>query len=62
MYKEADIAFESGDYWVLRVATGFEVYKTGVTCSTRCAIIGYRGDEGLQRAKSEIARRQLGAA
>jgi hypothetical protein len=57
MTKEQDIAYEEGDYWVLRIPTGFEVYKNGITHSTRCARIGYKGDDGLQRAIAEIKRR-----
>lgn len=53
-----DIVFETDRYWVKRVPKGFEVYKTGLTHSTRVAIIGYTGDKGLQRAKDEIARRE----
>lgn len=59
MYRETDIAYEDGDYWVLRVPTGFEVYKVGITHSTRCAIIGFKGDKGLERAKLEIERRKV---
>src|SRR5512143_439570 len=55
---EKDIVFETKHYWVKRVPKGFEVYKTGVTHSTRVAVIGYTGDKGLQRAKDEIARRE----
>jgi hypothetical protein len=53
-----DIVFETDRYWVKRVPKGFEVYKTGLTHSTRVAIIGYTGDKGLQRAKLEIERRE----
>jgi hypothetical protein len=53
-----DIVFETEHYWVKRVPKGFEVYKTGLTHSTRVASIGYTGDKGLQRAKDEIARRE----
>ena len=53
-----DIVFETDHYWVKRVPKGFEVYKTGLTHSTRVAIIGYTGEEGLQRAKLEIERRE----
>jgi hypothetical protein len=53
-----DLVFETDHYWVKRVPTGFEVYKTGLTHSTRVAIIGYTGDKGLQRAKLETARRE----
>lgn len=57
--KESDIAYESpcGKYWVKIVAYGYDVYKTGITHSTRCAIIGYKGDIGLERAKREIEKR-----
>lgn len=58
MYKESDIAYEKGPFWVLNLkAKGFEVYKTGISYSTRCAIIGYTGDKGLARAIAEIERR-----
>jgi hypothetical protein len=57
-YKESDIVYESGAHWVLRVKNGFEVYKNGVTHSTRCAIIGFKGAEGLERAKAECDRRE----
>lgn len=56
-YNVADIAFEADGYFVLRVKTGFEVYKTGITHATRCASIGFKGDAGLARAKAEIDRR-----
>lgn len=57
-YKLADVVHETAQHWVLRVPGGFEVYKTGVTHSTRCAQIGFTGDEGLQRAISECVRRE----
>jgi hypothetical protein len=53
-----DVVFETDHHWVKRVPKGFEVYKTGLTHSTRVAIIGYTGDKGLQRAKAEIERRE----
>ena len=53
-----DIIFETDQYWVKRVPKGFEVYKIGLTHSTRVAVIGYTGDKGLQRAKLEIERRE----
>jgi len=59
MTNPSDIVYEQGDYWVKRVAKGFEVYRVGVTSSVRCARIGYGGDKGLERAKSEIERRIL---
>ncbi len=57
-YTEKQIAFEKLDYWVLDLGRkGFEVYRNGITHSTRCAIIGYTGPKGLDRAKAEIERR-----
>jgi hypothetical protein len=59
MMKESDIIFESGKYWIFNAKQkGFEVYKTGITHSTRCAQIGWTGQVGLDRAKQEIKRRQ----
>lgn len=62
--KESDILYESGDYWIARTPRrkGFEVYKIGATHSTRCAIIGYEGQKGLDLAKEEIKRRQVSNA
>lgn len=66
MLKLTDIALESpcGKYWVHNKghqdgSKGYEIYKSGVTHSTRCAIIGYKGEEGLKRARQEIERRIL---
>lgn len=56
--KESDILYENPTHWVARSAkTGFEVYRKGITHSTRCASIGFEGDRGLQRAKAEADRR-----
>ena len=57
MTRESDIAYESEDYWVLKTRKGFEVYRKRITHSVRCAIIGYPGQKGLDRAIAEIARR-----
>ena len=58
MYKESDIAYEKGQFWVLNLGSkGFEVYKNGLTHSTRCAVIGFSGQNGLDRAIVEINRR-----
>jgi hypothetical protein len=58
MYKESDIAYEKGSFWVLNLGSkGFEVYKIGITHSTRCAVIGFSGQIGLDRAIAEIDRR-----
>jgi len=59
MIKEKDIMHETPNYWVLRIKTGFEVYKTGITHSTRCARIGFKGDVGLSKAITECNKRQL---
>ena len=57
--KESDILYQNGDFWVCKALknTGFEVYRDGLTHSTRVAIIGYTGEEGLSRAKAEADRR-----
>jgi hypothetical protein len=55
--KESDIIYEKGDYFIIKVKTGYEVYKNGITHSTRCAQIGYHGDKGLQKSIQEIDRR-----
>lgn len=57
-YTEAQIAYEKGEYWVLNLGKkGFEVYRNGITHSTRCAVIGFQGGTGLSRAIAEIDRR-----
>ena len=57
-YTETQIAYEKADYWVLKLGfKGFEVYRNGITHSTRCAVIGYQGEKGLSRAIAEIDRR-----
>ena len=57
-YKLKDVVYENGKHWVLRVTGGFEVYKINSTHSTRCAVIGWKGEEGLSRAIAEADRRQ----
>ncbi len=49
--------YESGDFWVVKAAKGYEVYQTGATASTRVAIIGSEGEKWFQRAKDEADRR-----
>lgn len=49
--------YEVGDYFVLKAAKGYEVYRNGAVAATRCAIIGYEGGEGLRRAIAEADRR-----
>lgn len=58
MTKLSDIVFKTAKHWVLRTPKGFEVYFISITHSTRCAVIGYTGQNGLDRAKAEIARRE----
>lgn len=57
-HKEKDIVYEDGPYFATKARYGFDVWLSGVTHATRCAIIGFKGDEGLQRAKDEIERRK----
>ena len=56
---EADILHENGPFWVCRTDKGFEVYRAGITHSTRVATIGYKGQPGLDRAKQEADKRAL---
>ena len=53
-----NIIFETQKHFIVRVSKGFEVYEIGPTAATRCAVIGYEGDKGLERAKLEILRRE----
>lgn len=53
-----DIVYEGKTYWVLKVVDGFEVYRKGVTCSTRVSQIGTQGDEGLKRAINDCKNRE----
>lgn len=55
--KPSDILYENGDFWVCRAGKWFEVYRSGITNSTRVATIGYEGQTGLDRAKSEADKR-----
>lgn len=58
-YNLSDIVTESANHFAIRVGEkGFEVYRKGLTHATRCAIIGYTGDRGLQRVSAEIERRE----
>jgi hypothetical protein len=54
--KEVDrIVYEKGDYWVrLNEKKMYDVYLNVGTHSVRRAIIGFKGDEGLQRAIDNI--------
>ena len=55
-----DIVYEtpSKRYWVCRVRYGFDVMENTATCAKRVGIIGYKGDDGLQRAIAEADRRE----
>jgi len=59
-YRVEDIVHEQGQHWVLRVPTGYEVYRIGVTHSTRVARIGRDSEtfDGRGRAIAECARRE----
>ena len=52
------IVYDVGDYFVVMSEKGYEVYKTGATAATRVAVIGYKGQKGLDRAKWEIEYRR----
>ena len=56
-YKLKDVKYEIGNFWVLKVEHGYEVYKTGITHSTRCAQIGFKDEVGLSKAIAEADRR-----
>lgn len=58
-YKLSDVKHETNTHFVLRVKTGHEVYKIGVTHATRCAQIGFSKDMNysLGRAIAECDRR-----
>lgn len=59
MMRESEILHEAGLYWVCKSTKhiGYDVFRTGLTHSTRCAIIGYEGEDGLRRAIAEAERR-----
>ena len=40
MIKESDIIKESGNYWVLKCRTGYDVMKNGITHSITIASFG----------------------
>jgi len=55
---EEDILYENGYYWVCKIENGwYEVYKNGITHATRCAVIGYQGEKGLNKAICECDKR-----
>lgn len=57
MYNLKDVMHESKYHWVLRVTGGYEVYRIGITHSTRCAQIGFTDNMGLLKAITECTRR-----
>ncbi len=59
-YRLEDIVFEMGKHWVLSVPNGYEVYRIGITHSTRVARIGRDSDtfNGRARAIAECERRE----
>ena len=53
LYREEQIVYETKSHWVLEVKPGyFEVNKTGITHSTRCAIIGPYNEPGRARRRA----------
>lgn len=64
---ENDILYENGDFWVSAAefgsgrlnpkSNGFIVWQVGVTHSVAKAMIGYSGQDGLERAKIEANKR-----
>lgn len=51
--REDQIAYETGTHWVLEIQPGrFEVYKSGVTHSIRCAQIGPYPEPGRAKARA----------
>lgn len=63
MVRPEDILHETAHFWVLAVGKkGFEVYRTGLTHSTRVARIGHATEQsphlGLPRAIQECERRE----
>lgn len=61
MLKTSDILHEGKSHFVVKAKYGFEVHRNGITHATRCAIIGYEGKIGLDKAIAEIERREKSA-
>jgi hypothetical protein len=66
VYKESDIAYEAGAFWVLRRAPGyFEVLQTGATHSVVVGTFDFKSDPArhdyaLNRAIEDCNRRAHG--
>lgn len=56
-HKMEDVVYEKGIYWVLKVKKEYEIYKIGITHSSRVASIGEA--LGIDKCKEEIERRIL---
>lgn len=54
---ERDILYQKGDFWVIKAKFGYEIYRDGITHASRCSIMGYEGEEGLQKTIKECDRR-----
>ncbi len=52
------IVYENSTHWVKSIKSGFEIYRKGVTHSVRCAQIGFKGTQGINRAIKEADRRE----
>jgi hypothetical protein len=60
MYNESQIAYENATHWVLqRAPNWYEVYKTGITHSVRCATY-HNVANGLERAIADADKRDAG--
>ncbi len=57
MLRTHEIVYENSTHWVKSVKNGFEVYRNGLTHSVRCAQIGSKGDQGINRAIKEADKR-----
>lgn len=55
--KSKNIVYEGKKHWVLKVSDGYEVYRLGITHSTRCSQIGVVGSEGLKKAIADCNKR-----
>ncbi len=56
-YFVSDIICETANYFVIKVKTGFELYRIGVTCSVR---VGQYGKTFKARAIHDCHKRQAG--
>lgn len=55
--SDLKIQYQNGPFWVAKTPTGYEVNRNEGTHSVRCAVIGFKGENGLKRAIAEADRR-----